>query len=76
MDCPFEGIPTVPPRKDMDHMVTVCLCIGPAWPEGVDNRTLLSDSPLQSAGVLLQWLPLQGDSTPRLASAEGEAGTV
>ncbi len=21
MDYPFEGIPTVPPRKDMDHMV-------------------------------------------------------
>ena len=21
MDFPFEGIPTVPPRKDMDHMV-------------------------------------------------------
>ena len=22
MDFPFEGIPTVPPRKDMDHMVS------------------------------------------------------
>ena len=21
MEYPFEGIPTVPPRKDMDHMV-------------------------------------------------------
>lgn len=21
MEFPFEGIPTVPPRKDMDHMV-------------------------------------------------------
>ncbi len=21
MDYPFEGIPTVPPRKDMEHMV-------------------------------------------------------
>ena len=33
MDYPFEGIPTVPPRKDMDHMVgsasaikTKCVC--------------------------------------------------
>ena len=34
MDCPFEGIPTVPPRKDMDHMVVVCLCVHPAWSEG------------------------------------------
>lgn len=24
MDFPFEGIPTVPPRKDMDHMVRRC----------------------------------------------------
>ncbi|KAK9839277.1 hypothetical protein WJX81_005455 [Elliptochloris bilobata] len=24
MDFPFEGIPTVPPRKDMDHMVFFC----------------------------------------------------
>ena len=23
MDFPFEGIPTVPPRKDRDHMVRV-----------------------------------------------------
>jgi hypothetical protein len=22
MDFPFEGIPTVPPRKDMDHLVS------------------------------------------------------
>lgn len=22
MDFPFEGIPTVPPRKDVDHMVS------------------------------------------------------
>ncbi len=34
MDCPFEGIPTVPPRKDMDHMVAVCLCVHPTWSEG------------------------------------------
>lgn len=30
MDLPFEGIPTVPPRKDMDHMVghfLHCQCI-------------------------------------------------
>lgn len=27
MDCPFEGIPTVPPRKDMDHMVPAFLCV-------------------------------------------------
>ena len=25
MDFPFEGIPTVPPRKDMDHMVRCTL---------------------------------------------------
>jgi hypothetical protein len=25
MECPFEGIPTVPPRKDMTHMVAVFL---------------------------------------------------
>ncbi|EFN54501.1 hypothetical protein CHLNCDRAFT_135209 [Chlorella variabilis] len=24
MDFPFEGIPTVPPRKDMDHMAFFC----------------------------------------------------
>ena len=24
MDYPFEGIPTVPPRKDMDHMAFFC----------------------------------------------------
>ena len=24
MDFPFEGIPTVPPRKDMSHMVSFC----------------------------------------------------
>lgn len=23
MDFPFEGIPTIPPRKDMDHMVCI-----------------------------------------------------
>lgn len=23
MDFPFEGIPTIPPRKDMDHMVSL-----------------------------------------------------
>lgn len=22
MDFPFEGIPTIPPRKDMDHMAS------------------------------------------------------
>lgn len=22
MDYPFEGIPTIPPRKDVDHMVS------------------------------------------------------
>lgn len=30
MDHPFEGIPTVPPRKDMDHLVrsdTPGICI-------------------------------------------------
>lgn len=27
MDCPFEGIPTVPPRKDMDHMVPAFLYV-------------------------------------------------
>lgn len=24
MDYPFEGIPTIPPRKDMDHMAFFC----------------------------------------------------
>lgn len=24
MDMPYEGIPTVPMRKDMDHMVCIC----------------------------------------------------
>eukprot|EP00959_Pyramimonas_sp_CCMP1952_P471160 9497950-Pyramimonas_sp.AAC.1 len=24
MDFPFEGIPTVPPRKDMDHFAFFC----------------------------------------------------
>ena len=24
MDFPFEGIPTVPPRKDMDHLAFFC----------------------------------------------------
>lgn len=37
MDFPFEGIPTVPPRKDMTHMV--------GWPwlvlEVPDGRTTL-----------------------------------
>ena len=28
MDFPFHGMPTVPPRKDMSHMVCVCVC---AW---------------------------------------------
>lgn len=23
MEFPFEGIPTVPPRKDMDHMASI-----------------------------------------------------
>ena len=25
MEFPFEGIPTIPPRKDMDHMVNLLL---------------------------------------------------
>ena len=24
MDFPYEGIPTIPPRKDMDHMAFFC----------------------------------------------------
>ncbi len=32
MDYPFEGIPTVPPRKDMDHMV------GPAKSKAFSTR--------------------------------------
>lgn len=24
MDIPFEGIPTIPPRKDMEHMAFFC----------------------------------------------------
>ena len=34
MDFPFEGIPTVPPRKNMDHMVRVpqeSFCMKIAW---------------------------------------------
>ena len=30
MDFPFEGIPTVPPRKDMQHMVSWAKC-GYTW---------------------------------------------
>ena len=30
MDFPFEGIPTVPPRKDMDHMVSAFESAPPA----------------------------------------------
>ncbi|KAL4432226.1 hypothetical protein ABPG77_005988 [Micractinium sp. CCAP 211/92] len=38
MDFPFEGIPTVPPRKDMDHMAFFCgscryrVTAYPDWP--------------------------------------------
>jgi hypothetical protein len=38
MDFPFEGIPTVPPRKDMDHMAFFCggcryrVTAYPEWP--------------------------------------------
>ncbi len=27
MDFPFEGIPTVPPRKDMDHMASISIVL-------------------------------------------------
>jgi hypothetical protein len=74
MDCPFEGIPTVPPRKDMDHMVPAFLYVD--FASSCYRKAQPSNSLLQSAGVLLQRLPLQGDSTPKLASAQGEAGTV
>eukprot|EP00798_Chlamydomonas_sp_ICE-L_P021027 gene21027-27896_t len=32
MEFPFEGIPTVPPRKDMDHMVKKAL-----WTGGIER---------------------------------------
>lgn len=38
MDLPYEGIPTVPPRKDMDHMAFFCggcryrVTAYPDWP--------------------------------------------
>jgi hypothetical protein len=28
MDHPFEGIPTIPPRNDVDHLVSVACCLG------------------------------------------------
>ena len=35
MDFPFEGIPTVPPRKDMDHLAFFCGgCRWARWPWG------------------------------------------
>ncbi|KAG2490862.1 hypothetical protein HYH03_010780 [Edaphochlamys debaryana] len=46
MDLPFEGIPTVPPRKDRDHMVFFCggcryrITAAPDWTVGAVKRAL------------------------------------
>ena len=40
MDFPFEGIPTIPPRKDMDHMV-VCNIQNLTAPNAASVVTLL-----------------------------------
>lgn len=38
MDFPFEGIPTVPPRKDMEHMAFFCSGCRWAWPATTKAR--------------------------------------
>lgn len=38
MDFPFEGIPTVPPRKNMTHMVRRAHAAGSLRPEGRSNH--------------------------------------
>ena len=46
MDFPFEGIPTVPPRKDMDHMVRWFLALSVVAQQdySVINELLLPQS--------------------------------
>ena len=48
MDFPFEGIPTVPPRKDVDHMVDI-------------SPYLEGHRGLRIVGVLLLWMSLPGN---------------
>ena len=47
MEFPFEGIPTVPPRKDMDHMV------GTLTFELHAHICTYNDNPRKRVGVLL-----------------------
>lgn len=77
MDFPFEGIPTVPPRKDMDHLAF--FCGGCRWVGGVWGcrcgpyahiplLTLSTNPPSHQASM-----PGTGSLLPRLASRAGEA---
>lgn len=43
MDFPFEGIPTVPPRKDMDHMASSFQTLLGSNYQSVGIPTLLKD---------------------------------
>lgn len=75
MDFPFEGIPTVPPRKDMDHMAStfvfflfsLLLCNMSQSKSRYMSRVTLS----VLADLLLRGLQIQSDSIPRLESCQG-----
>ena len=62
MDHPFEGIPTVPPRKDMTHMVCGA---------GDHSTPRMQRAYGVCAGVFLWRLQVQGHCRPFLASGPG-----
>lgn len=60
MDFPFEGIPTVPPRKDMDHMAFFCgscrcgACLRPVLPHAARPARLLARRGVCALSCLLR----------------------
>ena len=84
MDFPFHGIPTVPPRKDMMHLVSGKKRERETERERTEDNSLekrrgkktLSPSRLSSAGAAAIASPPSPRGPPRLSSApSGQAGS-
>ena len=86
MDFPYEGIPTIPPRKNMTHMVRLPLpdprSRRPPLPTTPPSNRTRRDAPSLTlplspfSGLLLQRLPLPRRGLPRLDGQAGRRGPL
>jgi hypothetical protein len=83
MDFPFEGIPTVPPRKDMDHMAF--FCNGCRWEPPGARVSGSASAVTPRAGLRVRFQPkpapglrlqVPGHRLSRLDGGAREAGAV